>query len=168
MSLMNPPIEDYWDSNCTASASYGTNGIKTSRSYSLGSNCLCGYCISYASHDVFVRSSFTRSIADFLMVVYSSGAGVVPIGSHRHRRQVFPWLLCMLMIFLSLRGFTNMIYLYLFYLSRCILMSVLCACTPSCEGYRGVKIRKIIIGGFQLSSLLTRTVLTPYVLTAPS
>ena len=70
--------------------SSGTNGMDSGRYLSVGSNCLCGECIYNIYHDVSKRMSFPRSIADFLMYVYSFGSGVVPHGNRRHRKEIPP------------------------------------------------------------------------------
>ena len=51
---------------------------------------MCGYWSYDASHDVPMRRSFPISVADLLIAVYSSSAGVVPNGSPRHRNASIP------------------------------------------------------------------------------
>ena len=40
-------------------------------------------------HDLYIRCLFTRSIVDFLLILYSSGSVYVPNGSLRHRKASF-------------------------------------------------------------------------------
>ena len=45
--------------------------------------------ISVASHDLYLRRSFKRSISDSLTIVYSFGAGFVTEGRRSYRRDSF-------------------------------------------------------------------------------
>ena len=54
------------------------------------SECLWVDCRSVASHDMSMRKSSPISISASLMVVYYSGAGVVPKGKNRHRQASIP------------------------------------------------------------------------------
>ena len=90
MSSMNPSIEASFALMSTSSWSDCTNGYEGGRLASLGSNCLWGDCRYVMSHEVSVSRSFQSYITVALVVVYSSGAGVVPKGKHMNRKANLP------------------------------------------------------------------------------
>ena len=87
MSSTNLPIEAFFASMSTASLPAWTSGSCTGWYSSSLSSCTWGDWSYVASHDFLLMISFTRSIASFLTVVYSTGTGVVKKGKRRNRRE---------------------------------------------------------------------------------
>ena len=76
--LMNPSIDASLASMLSARGSYFARWYTDWRLSSSWSRFLCGEWISVVPHKSSLSRSFTRYIADFLIVVNSSGVGVVP------------------------------------------------------------------------------------------
>ena len=87
--LMNPYVEASLYFMSTAGMYACTSGSDPVWYYSSLSRYLWGDWSSVASHDLYLRRSFHRSISDYLTMVYSSGAGFVKEGRRSHRRDSF-------------------------------------------------------------------------------
>ena len=90
MSLMNPSIEASFDSILIARWYALTSESEAGRYSSLGSKCILGNWRLSAPHGASARRSFPRLIAASLMVLYSSGTGVVPNARHSYIKDIFP------------------------------------------------------------------------------
>ena len=86
MSTMNPSIDASMTVISTARGSACTIWFVNCCLSSFVSKYMCSEFRSYISQDLYWSISFTMSIVDSLIVVYSAGAGVVPEGNHRHRK----------------------------------------------------------------------------------
>ena len=97
MFSMNSSIEDSFESVSTASVSSVTSGFDSNRYSSMCSKRMCCDLMSISYHDVSMRRSFPIYIVVSLVVVHSYISVTVTNGNHRHRKDMFPQLLCMLM-----------------------------------------------------------------------
>ena len=86
ISSMNTSIEVSFALMSTARWYTWTSGYEGGRYSSLGSNCLCVDWRSFVSHVMSVRISLPRCVSASMMVVYSTGAVVVPKGKHMQRK----------------------------------------------------------------------------------
>ena len=86
MSLMNTSIDSSVAVMSTARGSAFVRWFSDCFSSSFGSEDLCGELRFSVSQDFPLSRSFTRSISALLTVLYSAGAGVVPKGNLRQRK----------------------------------------------------------------------------------
>ena len=82
MSLMNPSIDASVSLMSTSRGSAFERCFTGCCSSSFGSKVLCGELRFSVSQDYSLSRSFPKSIANFLIVVYSSVVSVVPKGNH--------------------------------------------------------------------------------------
>ena len=115
---------------------------------SLGSKFLCGNWSYDASNDFSMRRLFPRSVSTLLMVYTLRVLIWFKMSVVGIERQFFLLSLCILIQFAIFHGLAGMWCLDIFYLSGCVLMSILGAWLTSCEGCGGDIGYKIMGGGF--------------------